>query len=84
MEYLIGLVAVLLGGLWFQTKKRQSAEALLSNTQTKEDVQKIQANIDKNNANLSVEEKKREEINAEKDNGPVIDSDILDYFNRKK
>lgn len=88
MEYLIGLVALLVGGLLFKNSKLKSAESLLTNQKTKEEVQKIQAEQDKNNASLQLEEERRTQAEVtknEKINQPVPDDELISYFlNRKK
>jgi len=86
---LIALIVGILGlfgwGL-FNKVKRNSAEALLENTETKEKANKIDEEIAKNQGLEKVEEEKRKEI---QDNMPDLTKplnikDILDFFNKKK
>lgn len=87
MEYLLGAIALLVGGLLIERKKRQSAEALLENQKTKEQIQSIQKNVDVNNASIVVEEQKREDIkkaSAEELAKVIAGSDLLKFLNRKE
>lgn len=83
MEYLIGLLVAAIGYGIFQSKKRQSAESLLQNQDVKEKVTDLQAQSNMIHADLKVEESKREEY-AKETPKPVIDSELLDFFNSKK
>ena len=65
MEYLVGLIAVLAGLFVYERGKRKAAESLNTNLETKEKVQQEQAKMDKVDAQLSVEEAKRAELEAE-------------------
>lgn len=80
MEYLLGLIALLLGGLVLTNKKKQSAEALLQNQATKEKTLEQDRDIAKNTGLLDAEEQKRKELeNAPKSNP----SDPADFFNKR-
>jgi Flp pilus assembly protein TadB len=87
VKYLLAAIGLLLGGFFFQRSKRKSAEALLENQESKEQVQAIEAEKHKTDASLQLEEERREDIkeNAENEKAkPVIDSDLLDFLNGKK
>ena len=79
MEYLLGLVGVLLGALYLTNTKKKSAEALLQNQATKEKTLEQDRDIAKNNGLLDAEEQKRKELeNVKKD-----PTDPADFFNRR-
>lgn len=62
MEYIIGLVLSLLGALLYTNTKRKSAEALLSNSKTKDRLNEEDKDIAKNSGLLEAEVEKRKEI----------------------
>lgn len=79
MEYLYALIATLVGAFFYVNSKKNSAEALLNNQKTKEEVLKDDRNIAKNDGLLDAEEQKRKELeNAKKDT-----TDPADFFNRR-
>jgi hypothetical protein len=87
LKYLLGAIVFLLGGFLFQRSKRKSAEALLENQESRQEVHNLEAQKDTNDASLQLEEQRREDIkkNAEhEENRPVLDSELLDFLNRKK
>lgn len=87
MQYLIGVIAVLLGGFIFERNRRQSAESLLTNADSKKEVQDIEANKEKNNASLQLEEDRRNMIKEKSDEEKtrdLLDADLLDFFNKSK
>ena len=87
MQYLIGVIAVLLGGFIFERSRRQSAESLLTNADSKKEVQDIEANKEKNNASLQLEEDRRNMIKEKSDEEKtrdLLDADLLDFFNKSK
>lgn len=65
MEYLIGLVAILAGLFVYERSKREAAESLNNNLETKGKVQQEQAKMDKVDAKIAVEETKRAELGVE-------------------
>jgi hypothetical protein len=85
MEYLLGLIGVLLGGFVFNFIKRKSAESLLVNTETKEKLVNIDADINKDKASLELERLKREELtnnlNKEKESNESLEN-LKDFFNK--
>ena len=88
MNVTLGLIAALIiavGFAYYQYKKRQSAEALNDNLETKEKVNDIQKDIDKNDALINAEKEKREELERkaeEEKNKDVSKDDLLDFFNK--
>ena len=86
MEYLIGLVMALLGALFYQKTKRQSAEALLENNVTKGKLNEKDRDIAKNQGLDQAEEQKRAELlekaKQEKDKKKNV-KDTEDFFNNK-
>jgi cell fate regulator YaaT (PSP1 superfamily) len=83
MEYLVGLIAVLTGLFVYERGKRKAAESLNTNLETKEKVQQEQAKMDKVDAQLSVEEAKRVELEAElqKQLNRQLNEDLAKFFN---
>ncbi len=84
IQYLIGLIVVLFGGLVYNRTKKQSAEALLENQETKEKLLNVDKSALVDKANLEAEKQKTEELKADHDKvGPNEENikDILDFFN---
>lgn len=87
MEYIIGIILALLGGLAYQTTKRKSAEGLLENVETKEKNLKLDKDIAKNEGLAEAEKEKRDSLKEEmkeKLNESVTPGDITDFFNGRK
>jgi hypothetical protein len=82
MDYLIGLVVILLGGLLFERTKRKSAEGILNNLESKKEVLKIETETSKNKGLLEAEEEKRKEIKNEEDKKSL--DDIARFLNNRK
>ena len=84
MEYLIVLILGLLGFGVYNHKKRQSAEALLQNTDLKEELNNKDKDILKDQAELSLEEQKRKEA-LEKIKKPNEQNivDLINFINDK-
>jgi hypothetical protein len=80
-------IAAILGILFlYEKSKRNSADALLENQESKKQVQEIQSKIDINNAALLSEEEKRNDIKAqlEKDkNETTTINDIINIIDHK-
>lgn len=86
MSYLIGLGIVGAATLVYLYIKKQSAEALLENVDTKEKVNELGKDIAKNDGLLEAEEEKRAQLEKEK-NEKLKDtsvSDLIDFFNNRK
>lgn len=84
MEYLIGLLVLALGGLLWNKKRADNAEALNDNVDTKTKVITIEEFIAKNRAMLDAEKAKRDQLEADlkaKENKDVSKDEILDYLN---
>lgn len=62
MEYLLGIIALLGGALWFTKSKKDNAEALLQNTETKEKALKVESDIVKIDAILQMEDDRRKAL----------------------
>lgn len=86
MSGIIAGIVALLGLLFFSNSRRKSAEALLENAKSKEEVNSIESDKQKNNASLQLEEERREDIkkNAEEKSNNPSDSVVLDFLNGKK
>lgn len=87
MEYVIGLLVAVLGMLFYERTKKQSAEGLLQNLENKEKDVELQTDQAKNSGLLSAEEEKQRQIKEEvkaklNETGSV--NTILDSFNRRK
>jgi len=82
MEYLIGLIVLLLGGLLFERSKRKSAENTLENLETKKQILEVEKNVSKNNGLIEAEKEKREEIKNEKSKKSL--DDLARFFNNPK
>jgi cell division protein FtsB len=83
METLAALLAVFIGLFFYEKGKRNAAESLNTNIQTKEDVQKEQAKIDKVDAQISVEEAKQKQLQDEAANlaVKVANEELTKFFN---
>jgi len=82
---LITLVLLLGGGLWYEFRKRKSAEALNDNIETKEKIDEAQKDIIKNEALIEASKQKQDEIQKKLDeekNKDVSKDDLLDFFNK--
>lgn len=86
MEYLLGLIAVLLGGFIYQKKRADVASARNDNLDVKESLNTIDKDRAKNSGLLEAEEAKRstldEELKDVKTSNATLDA-LLDYFKRK-
>lgn len=84
---ILGALAALLGALLIQRSKTKSAEALLENQESLQQIAKIQAEKEKNNANLQLEEQRREDVKKQSkekiDDTPTVD-ELLEFLNRPK
>jgi 3-hydroxyacyl-CoA dehydrogenase len=87
MTYLIGIIVALFGALVYTRGKQKTAEAINENVDVKTEVQKNQAEVDKNNAVIASEEEKREEIKndaSQEKTKSTTDADIINFFNKLK
>lgn len=77
MQYLLGIIGLLLGGLGYNFIKRKSAESLLLNNETKSKLNDQDKNKAKNDGLLEAEEENRENSkhNTKKDK-PVSPEDF--------
>jgi hypothetical protein len=82
MDYLIGFVVILLGGLFYERSKRKSAEGSLDNLESKKAILEIEKDSSKNKGLLEAEESKREEIKNEKSKKSL--DDLASFFNDRK
>ncbi len=79
MELLLTLLATVTGLFLYNNSKRKTAEALLENQKTKDELNKSSQELAKNNGLLEAEEEKRKALeNAKEDT-----NSITDFFNRK-
>lgn len=84
MTYLIGAIIGLVGFIFFQKTKKDSAEALLENLTTKEKTNALDSSIAKNDGTLQSEEEKRKAIETDTKNKevPLGQKDLIDFFNK--
>lgn len=82
------IIAGLVGLFAFERSKRQSAEALLENQETKEKILDKDKEIANNNANLNVEASKQDELKKNIEEGKKDENsspeDLANFFNRNK
>lgn len=83
------LLYAILGGLavLFFFKKNKSAEAQNENLETKEKLLELEKDVVKNDAALSAEEAKRDDLKKEmleKTNEAISPQDLVDFFNNRK
>lgn len=81
---LAAIIAALLGGFFYQKNRKDSAEGLLENQETKEALTKIDGSIAKNEGLAAAEEEKRKQLeeDAEKEKAKnVSKDDLLDFLN---
>ena len=82
MEYLIGLLVALVGGLLYERSKRRSAESSLENLETKKQILNLEKQESKNEELIEVEKEKREEIKNEQSKKSL--DDLARFFNDRK
>jgi len=85
MEYLIGLLVLALGGLLWNKKRADNAEALNQNLDTKNKVIDINKLINKDQTQLEAERAKREMLEAElkaKEGKDVTQEDLLKFLDK--
>jgi hypothetical protein len=80
IEYVIGAILALLGALVYERTKRKASDALLGTLETKKELLKDDAEIEKNKALLTLEEEKRKEL--EKKDAKDDLSSLNDFFNK--
>lgn len=80
-----GIIISLLGALFFQKSKKDSAEALLTNLDTKNKLNELDKTISQNDGQLASEELKRQQLEQElekkKNETPSID-DLNKFLNK--
>jgi hypothetical protein len=82
MEYLIGLLIALVGGLLYERSKRKSAESSLENLETKKQILNLEKQESKNKGLIEAEKEKREEIKNDKPKKSL--DDLARFFNDRK
>jgi len=86
ITYLIGFVLTMLGigTIAIKILKGTTAEALLKNQQTKEQIDQIQVGISKDEGLLAAEKEKRDQAEADlkaKESKDVTKDELLDFIN---
>jgi len=87
MQYILTILAVVFGGLFYKIKKNRVNTAVLEQEKMKTVFNEIDKNINKNKELLSTEEQKRQKIAEEfdADAKKVVNiNDIVDFFNKLK
>lgn len=87
MQYLLGLIGILAGGLFFFRSKAQSAEAINQNVETKEAVVKEDESIAQNQGQIDAEKAKIEETKnaaTTEENAPISNQDLVNFLNKFK
>ena len=82
MEYLIGLLVALFGGLLYERSKRKSAEGSLENIETKKEILFLEKEESKNKGLIEAEKEKREEIKNDEPKKSL--DDLARFFNDRK
>ena len=79
MEYILGLLGVILGGIGYLFIKKKSAEALLENNEVKSKLNDLDKDKAKNDGLLDAEAEKRKDLFSsaeEKKNNPIDPKDF--------
>jgi uncharacterized protein (DUF342 family) len=87
MEYIIGIIATLLGALYWQTQKRKIAEARNENILTKEKLNDINKEIASNSGSIESEKLKQEQLKKDLENvkpGGMSVDDVINIINKFK
>lgn len=84
-NYLLGIIAALVGAFFYQKNKANSAEARNDNLDVKEKLNTVDQDIAKNNGNLESEQQKQNELKKELQNVDVQDSieKLVDFFKKR-
>lgn len=84
IQALLAIIALLGGGFLYQRQKKQSAEALNDNIDTKEAILDKEKIVKENEARLEVEAERRRVLEEKtKKLDDVGIKDLQDFFNRK-
>jgi len=81
MSYLIGLIGLLFGALFYTNTKKNSANALLENNDVNKAANKVDQQVSKNDGLLEAEEEKRKALEGKKNEQDHEDS--VSYFNNR-
>jgi hypothetical protein len=89
MEYLIGLIVVLLGTVFYTKSKKNSAEGILNNLESLvKDLslqeKSLEAKAEQTQATKELKELDNEESKAKKDADTSSTDDNLDFWNKSK
>ena len=81
MEYLLGIIATLVGGLFYYKTKAKSAGALLENEQTKKEINANEQSISRHAGNLEAESERRSAIQSDvqKSSGDVSNEELVKF-----
>jgi len=82
MEYLLGLIALLGGGLFFYRTKAKSSGALLENNDTKRELNKIEGQTEVLAGQRTIEQERREAIrhNTQEAGGDVSNDELIKFI----
>jgi hypothetical protein len=87
MDILFAVLALLFGGLAYQTRRKNIAEARNENVETKEKVNEINKDVAKNQGLIGAEEEKQKDIKEKIENGKESSDDsinsLIDFFKKR-
>lgn len=77
------LLLIATGAFLYEKSKKDTAEAINAEADTKDKVAELQKNVDVNDAKLQSEEEKRAEIKKEADAAKSNTDDPTDFLNKR-
>lgn len=81
MEYIIGIIVALAGGLFYYKTKAKSAGALLENTKTKEQLAEASGKIEAHSGRIDSEAEGRQAVQRDmEENGKEVSNEELVKF----
>lgn len=85
-NYLLGIIAALVGAFFYQKNKANSAEARNDNLDVKEKLNTVDQDIAKNNGNLESEQQKQNELKKEIEAPNAVETitTLIDFFTKRK
>lgn len=86
LQYLLSGGTAILAVLYYLWTKKQTAEALNQNIDTKNQINELDKNVAKNDGLLQSEEEKRNQLQKDAENAKNADqtsSSLIDFFKRR-
>lgn len=87
LQYLLGLGAAIFAAFIYLKTKKDSAEALNENIDTKNQINEIDKQVAKNDGELQSEEDKRKQLEKEAEDAKNANqnvSSLIDFFSKRK